>query len=240
MNAEFIEIAEALKYSKIERLRAFSTNITPNAVNDILKASISEPYAILFLKSTLMQITPYGTRLSIVYLHRKNEENYLLAHPEPTDKFLRQIFTGFELVTYKLCHIHLHQLSRDYHWETEKTRQRIRKIKRCIAVNDWDEYVELFDEIFFVRDAFAHSFIDIEDIKYRHVRLADCFGDSYLGGSMRDAERYGARIFMDDVAALFAPIMSVFETIQLKQIDERKFAKLCDRLMASRSLAPGP
>jgi hypothetical protein len=240
MNAELIEIAEALKYSKIERLRSFSKNVTPDGVNDIFKASISEPYAIVFLKSKLIQITPYGTRLSIVYSHGKKVDNYLLAHPDLTDKFLRQIFTGFELVLYKVCHIHIYEQSREYHWETEKTRQRIRKVKKLVAIDNWQEYLELFDEIFFVRDAFAHSFIDIDDIKYRHVRLADCFGDSYLGRSMRSAAEYGGRIFMDDVAALFAPIMSVFETIQLKQIDERKFAKLCDRLMTSRSLEPGP
>ena len=109
-----------------------------------------------------------------------------------------------------------------------------------VSVGNWREYVELFDEIFYVRDAFAHSFIDIENVKYRHVRLVDCFGNLYLGVSMRDAENHGARIFMEDVAALFAPIIRVFETIQLKQIDEKKFAKLCDRLMMSRSLAPGP
>ena len=133
MNAELIEIAEALNYSKLERLRLFSKTITPNVANDILKASISEPYAILFFKAKLMQITPYGTRLSIVYSPHKSEENYLLAHPELSDKFLRQIFTGFELVLYKLCHIHLHEQSRDYQWETEKTRQRIRKIRQCVS-----------------------------------------------------------------------------------------------------------
>jgi len=82
--------------------------------------------------------------------------------------------------------------------------------------------------------------MEIEDIKYRGVPLSECFGDSYLGNHMRAAAAYGARIFMDDVRTLFEPIMDAFETVQLKQIDERKFAKLCDRLMTPRSLAPGP
>ncbi len=63
MKTELIEIAEALKYSKIERLKAFSKHITDETVNDILKASIAEPYAILFFSRKLIQITPYGTRL---------------------------------------------------------------------------------------------------------------------------------------------------------------------------------
>lgn len=55
----------------------------------------------------------------------------------------------------------------------------------------------------------------------------------------RDQRVCGARIFTDDLATLFAPIMKAFEAIQLKQIDKRKFAKLRARLMMSRSLAPG-
>jgi hypothetical protein len=39
-NAELIKLAEELKYSKIERLKAFSKNITADAVNDILRPSI--------------------------------------------------------------------------------------------------------------------------------------------------------------------------------------------------------
>jgi hypothetical protein len=71
------------------------------------------------------------------------------------------------------------------------------------------------------------------------VRLEECFGDSYLCRSLRGAGEYGARLFMEDVVTLFTPIMKVFERVQLKQIDEGKFAKLCDRLMTPRSLAPG-
>jgi hypothetical protein len=186
-----------------------------------------------------MQITPYGTRLGIVFSRGKIHENYLLAHPNLDDKFLRQIFTGFELLLYKLCHIHFHEQSREYQWETEKTRQRIRRLKTVLDVSSWLDYTEGFDEIFFVRDAFAHSFIEIENIKYRGIPLSECFGNSYLGDSMRGAAADGARIFMDDVTILFEPIMNVFKTIQLRQIDERKFAKLCDRLLTSRSLAPG-
>jgi hypothetical protein len=63
MNEELIEIAEALNYSRIGRLKASSKGISAEAVNDILTSSISEPYAILFFNSKLMQmITPYGTR----------------------------------------------------------------------------------------------------------------------------------------------------------------------------------
>jgi hypothetical protein len=45
---------------------------------------------------------------------------------------------------------------------------------------------------------------------------------------------------MDDLMALFDPVMELFQKHQLKQIDAKKFYKLCDRLLMSRSLAPGP
>jgi hypothetical protein len=41
MNVELIEIATALKYSKLERLKSISKNIADDGVNEILKASIS-------------------------------------------------------------------------------------------------------------------------------------------------------------------------------------------------------
>ncbi len=48
MNEELIEIAEAISYSKLERLKVFSKKISAEEVNDILRFSISEPYVILF------------------------------------------------------------------------------------------------------------------------------------------------------------------------------------------------
>jgi hypothetical protein len=108
---------------------------------------------------------------------------------------------------YKLCHIHLHGQSREYQWESKKNRQRIRRLKTVLNVSSWSDYTEGFDEIFFVRDAFVHSFIEIENIKYRGIPLSECFGNSYLGDSMRGAAADGARIFMDDVTILFEPII---------------------------------
>jgi hypothetical protein len=198
MKAVLIHIAEALNYNKIDRLRSYCENVTWEVVNQVLTASISESYAILFFRGSVIQITPFGTKMSFT-IAKEFADNYLLLFPNLDDKFLRRVFTGFELVIFKLCHICLENQKREYHWETEKTRQRLLRLKSVVKVDNWPDYMELFDEIFFVRDAFAHSFIDIEDIKYRKVRLRDCFGDSYLGRSMREGEAYGACIFMDDV-----------------------------------------
>ena len=237
MKLEFLTLAEALKYRKIERIRQLDDRTSSDALYDIIRLAIVEPYAILIFPGKCFQITPFG--MSFSHSLTRRNETYLIAFPHLEEKYLRQVFTGFELVLYKICHIALEDQRPDYHWETQKTRQRFRRLKKLLDVPDWAEFEYLFDHIFFVRDSFAHSFIPLEDIKYRGVPLGECFGVSYLGRSMNDGKDYGARIFVDDLKTLFDPIMKVFEQHQLKQIDAKKFHKLCDRLLMSRSMMPG-
>jgi len=238
MKQEILMIAEALGYRKLERLRHLNGNVGDQLFLDILKASIIEPYAILFFPGKCFQVTPFGASFASAWSKARRSDNYLIAFPDLDEKFLRQAFTGFELVVYKVCHIVLENQNAEYQWETETTRQRIRRLQSLVSVTDWDSFFRLFDNIFFVRDAFAHSFIELKDIKYHGVPLDVCFGESFLGARRRDAQAFDARIFTDDLTALFDPIMKVFCAHQLKQIDATKFHKLCDRLLMSRSLAP--
>jgi hypothetical protein len=238
MKQEVLVIAEALKYKKLERLKRVHDKLGSDVLLDILRLSIVDPYAILFFPGKCYQITPFGTKFSLTLT--RNNASYLIAYPNLDEKFLRQLFTGFELVLYKICHIVLEGQKTEYHWETQKTRQRFRRLKPLLALPDWTEFERLFDNIFFVRDAFAHSFIDLEDIKYDGVPLSECFGESYLGHTRADGKSYGARIFTNDLRELFEPIMNLFGQHQLKQIDARKFHKLCDRLLMPRSMSPGP
>jgi len=238
MKREILVIAQELGYSKVDRLRD-ADNISDQALLDILKTSIVEPYAILFFPGKCFQITPFGMSLSLLLSMNQQTDNYLIAFPELDEKFLRQAFTGFELVVYKICHIALESQRTDYHWETEKTRARFRRLQPLLALPDWNSYFELFDEIFFVRDAFAHSFIPLVDIRYRQVRLDDCFGESFVGHTRDAAATYGARIFLNDLRTLFDPVMNLFKQYQLKQIDSSKLFKLCDRLLMARTLSPG-
>jgi hypothetical protein len=240
MKQDLLMIAEALGYRKIERLRNAEEKISNELLLDVLKASISEPYAILFFPGKCFQITPFGMSFAHAASLLRACDNYLIAFPDLEEKFLRQAFTGFELLLYKTCHIVLEKSRPDYHFETEKTRQRIVRLQSVLSLADWEPYARLFDEIFFVRDAFAHSFIPLADIKYAGVPLSECFGSSFIGHTRRNAEAYGRRIFMDDLDKLYAPIMDLFREHQLKQVDAEKFHKLCDRLLMARSLSPGP
>jgi len=238
MKQEILAIAEALKYKKLGRLKQTHEKVDVDALLEILKSSIVDPYAILFFPGKCYQITPFG--MSFAHALSRNDASYLIAFPDLTEKFLREAFTGFELVLYKICHIVLEDQRTEYHWETQKTRQRFRRLKPLLAVSDWAEFERLFDNIFFVRDAFAHSFIPLDEIKYNGAPLSECFGGSFLGHTRRDAASYGARIFTDDLTKLFEPVMTLFCQHQLKQIDARKFHKLCDRLLMPRSMSPGP
>jgi hypothetical protein len=237
MRDDVLRIAEALNYKKMDRLRA-ARDVDSDALLEILKSSIVDPYAILFFPGKCFQITPFGMMFSRVLTPK--DVNYLIAHADLEEKFLRQAFTGFELVLYKICHIALEDQKPEYHWETQKTRQRFRRLKQLLDVPDWPDFEQLFDNVFFVRDSFAHSFVPLEDIKYKGVPLKYCFGYSYRGRALRDAKEHGASMFTDDLEKLFAPIMKLFYEHQLKQIDARKFHKLCDRLIMPRSMSPGP
>jgi hypothetical protein len=235
LSQDILMIADALAYKRLDRLRQADT-VSDDVLLDILKSSITEPFAILFFPAKCFQITPYGLKFGHILSYR--DADYLIAFPELDEKFLRQAFTGFEFVIYKICHLVLEDQNPEYRWETQSTRQRFRRLKPILSLSDWNSFYELFDNLFFVRDAFAHSFIELSDIKYDGVRLGDCFGDSHVGHTRRDAETAGARIFTDDLATIFSPIMKLFCEHQLKQIDAKKFHKLCDRLLIKRSLSP--
>jgi hypothetical protein len=234
---ELLTIATGLRYPKLERLEDWADNADHQVISDVIKSVIRAPYTILFFPGKCLQITPFGwsfTRFST------RESHYLLSQSALDEKFLRQAFTGLELVIYKICHIALEGQRSDYHFETQKLAPRFRRLRPLLNVPNWSDFEGLFDEISFVRNAFAHSFVPVEELLYCGVPLSACFGDSYLGRTSRDAEPLGARIFTDDLTELFSPVMDVFHKHQLEQIDEKKFERLCDRLLMKRSLSPRP
>src|SRR6187397_2780283 len=129
MKHEVLMIAEALSYKKLGRLRSMAGSDNDNLLLDILKASIVEPYAILFFPGKCLQITPFGASFASAWAKARRSDNYLIAFPELDEKFLRQVFTGLELVIYKVCQIVLEDQKPEYQWETETTRQRMRRLK---------------------------------------------------------------------------------------------------------------
>lgn len=200
---------------------------------EMLRDSIKGDHALLLLPDALVDLSLYGHKISFSS-PSPNTDNHLIKHPDLGEKYLRRVFTGFELLLYKLCHLLFEQGRFDYKWETEKSRSRFRKILGQFDTNDRAALADMFEEIFYVRDAFAHSFVDLADIIYRDIPLKHCFGETYLGG---DYDHAPFR-FIDDLNFLYSPFVAKFREMQWHQFDKNKFGAVCSAHIAKRSLGP--
>jgi hypothetical protein len=102
MEEELRQIGRALGYKKIERVISAAEDKNFEVGSEILRHSIRDNYAILFINSTTIQISPYGFNLSVAF-PKGSIENNITKHPKLDEKFLRTVFTGFELILYKTC-----------------------------------------------------------------------------------------------------------------------------------------
>lgn len=71
----------------------------------------------------------------------------------------------------------------DYTFESSTTFKRFKRLQSCISVTNWGEFFKSFEDFWYVRDAFSHTFIDLDKITYRDVPLDSCFGYTYTGAS---------------------------------------------------------
>jgi hypothetical protein len=227
-------LAEQLSYAKTQRLAEWA-KLNMEKSDRLLGASVRTERAIFFFPNVMFEISPFGG-IHRYLLPSANEVsgNYILFGPELSEKYLRKLFTGLELVLFKLYHVACKNSEPSVHFEQLKTKQTLNKLRKTLGMPDWDQYTTLFDELFFVRNAFAHSFVELEDIKYFGFPLRECFGDSYLGRSYRGNE--AARIFMDDARAFVQPLITTFSRFQMEQIDKDKLFRLCISVLKMRSL----
>ncbi|MEA2895453.1 MAG: hypothetical protein QOJ84_1068 [Bradyrhizobium sp.] len=58
MKQDFLMIAEALSYKKLERLRHAGNKVGSDVLLDIIKLSIVDPYAILFFLESVFKSRP--------------------------------------------------------------------------------------------------------------------------------------------------------------------------------------
>lgn len=231
-------VAKELGYPKIDRLNAWTSQNIVRA-NGIIEASVKTERAILFFQGAMFEVSPFGSVHHFFGISsREKAPNYLLFGPELNEKYLRHLFTGIELIIFKLYHIACKNNDPDIHFEQQKTKQTLNRLREIIDQSDWENYVNLFDELFFVRNAFAHSFIDLEKIRYRGVALKRCFGETYLGRYYGPEIGGSCPIFFEDVCSFVNPLIDAFRRFQLKQIDDRKLFRLCNNELKTRNLAP--
>jgi hypothetical protein len=228
-------VARELGYPKLERLAAW-TNSNFEKANDLIQASVRTERAILFFPGAMFEVSPFGSIHRYFLLKADaRDDNYLLFGPNLDEKYLRRLFTGIELIVFKLYHIACTSSNPNVHFEQFKTKQLLNRLRTILNLQNWAEYIEIFDELFFVRNAFVHPFVGLENITYRGVRLRDCFGDSYLGHSY-DLDSDDVRKFTDDVRAFVKPLIENFCRFQLEQIDKEKLFRLCNSILKARSL----
>jgi hypothetical protein len=226
-----LTVSHALGYDKIERLRRDIETHDDRVLISVLEGAISSTNALFFFPGKFYEISPFGTKLtSFAAKDTAYLSNFILSWPALDERFLRRLFTGVELLVFKICHFLLENQSRSYHFESERLRKRVRRIESLLEVADWRSYLEILDEILFTRDAFAHSFLDIFDITYKGKPLRICFED-------RTSAATGDVTFMDDIRFFFDPIFRVFLQHQLSQVDKEKLFRACDQLIKRRTLA---
>lgn len=243
---DLIEFSDALGYKKVGSLRNLFSHIKADPEQreiledkaiSIIQHSVRNELSIFSFPGKFYEVSPFGYSSRHFKYSEHFSQNYILFDHDLNEKFLRKIFTGIELLLFKSIHIILHEQSADYTFEREKTYARLNALRDKLQIDDFCKYKSVFDDVFFVRDAFAHSFIKICDIKYNGVPLDECFGGSHLGKTLwRAIDDDGARCFIDDVKYIFAPLHSLFASVQLQQFDANKLFILCDALTRKRSL----
>jgi len=252
----FDYFTDALQYKKRARISS-ARNVSEGDFLKILESSIRSESAIFFFDNLFFEIGTYGSSYH-TYLpgsdcnggpfdprvprsERKGPVSGFLTHDQDIDdKYFRKLFTGIEFIAYKLCHIIEYNFNYEYNFETEKAIARIKKLSKrfCELKCGLDEqlYISNLNEVWFVRNSFAHSFVDLEIIKYRGVELRRCFGKSCKGRGDIFNEGFCGNIFMNDVHSLLEPLVSLFVYYQLEQIDSNKFFRLCDHRLKEKSL----
>jgi hypothetical protein len=172
-------------------------------------------------------------------IRNSDDQNYIMHWAQLDESFLRKVFTGAELLLYKLVVIYDLQPSKKYSFEKEKA---LKRFRRLADRNILDSKLEpIFKEILHTRNAFAHSFLPIHEISYKDFPLEMCFGETINGGSYVDYDTFGDSkdgLFVSDARRITDHMIDRFCSRQLSQIDRNRLFRICDGLLTRRSLLP--
>jgi hypothetical protein len=226
----FRTVASELGYKKTDRVIA-SVADYDHAIGIISRAKLGA-HALIFNSPTdFFEVSEYGHSITLAGVgQNRPNQNHVTRWPELSEAFLRNLFTGTELLAFKACHIIFENQRYDYNWETEKTRIRVKKLLKHIDPSSAADRIADFEEIFYTRDAFAHTFVEIKNIKYKNTPLEYCFS--------KDSVHSTDFNFIDDVDVFLKPIFGIFIERQWEQFDKNRFCALCDAEVRTRSLGP--
>jgi hypothetical protein len=231
---------EHLNYPRRGEFETRKKSLCDRKTIDVLQHSITDSFAIFFFPALFYELSTFGARIHHWMARDQNDYNFLMHDARLDEKSLRRIFTGIELIVFKLFVLSTEGLSSRYDFESEKTKVRFGKLVRARVLDE--AFRDVFDEVLFTRNAFSHSFLDVGEIAYKTKPLHDCFGVSGVGRVHLNHDQFDnpndTGVFLFDTKRLTDHLVDRFRAVQFKQIDQEKLFKLCDRLLRERKMLP--
>jgi hypothetical protein len=225
-----------LEYPRLKKWNESSQGRQTDVLQ-LLRSSIKGSFAIFCLHATFFEISTFATKIHHWMTEKPDDYNFLTHSLSLDEKGLRGLFTGIELLLYKLD-----VLSRDVPGERFEGGKTIKRFNSLVKSNVLPgELKQLFDEVMFTRDSFAHSFLDVREITYYGVPLGSSFGTGRLSEHI-DENRFPnpdvPRVFTHDVRQFTDQLIAKFRPVQFQQLDKEKLFDLCDRTIQKRKMIP--
>lgn len=219
-----------LRYSKAELIKDLQGKNLHQTEISAIQHSIIPSFAVFALPGKFYEVSQFGYKLHC---------NYLMHGIQLDDASLRRLFTGIELLVFKLICLRT-EVGKRYDLESESATVRFGKLVKAGVLPK--SLKDAFDNITWTRHAFAHSFLEAHELPFRNVPLEDCFGTTFLGGQHLDETMFASDqqigVFIFEVQHLTDTLIECFRPVQFKQIDIDKLFSICDRLLRPRKLLP--
>lgn len=229
-----IQIAELIEYPRLNEINPKKLPQDIYSQLEFISKYTNDGFAIFFFSRNFIEC---GDKISVHFfgsIYSKNNLNYLTFNPEFNEKYLRKLFTGFEFLAFKLCKLHYHRDEYRYLFESEAISKRIKKIIKIFNVNS--KMKKDMYSLIGTRDMFAHSFIDLEHIRFEDCELQYCFGSSYTGERIGDSEN--TESFVQRSNEIMDFLVGKFVEVQKLQIDSSRFFSALEKVAFTRKLMP--
>jgi hypothetical protein len=208
-------------------------------VRDIIHSSCRFDESIFFYDGKFFQFSQFGFSMRFFgskNVDKESKANFLITGFDLNEKSLRNLFTGIEFILYKLVQLAVEPRPHRYNIEKERLSVRFAKLRNSGFLQSVDR--DVFDEIVFCRNAFSHSFVEIDAIEYFDIQLALSFDHAkWLSNFQRfghDEDERPERFFSHDVRDVTNIMINEFRPIQYKQMDVDKLHMLLKKIIPRR------
>jgi hypothetical protein len=233
MTLQWLEpLLKSARYGRLDELNSVSHKDKDQQVMQIVQSCVRFTDCAFFYDNNFFYLSPFGFKLSNYSLFMNDKSclpsNFLASNLQMDVKSLRTLFTGIEFLLYKAIQLRLEENPYKYSIESEKASARFSRLRNQGQLKNVDE--NEFNEIMKTRNAFAHSFVDIEEIEYSKSELEYCFESSrfeHLATKFNlDRKARPTRFFKSDATALTNELIREHQEVQMNQIDGQKLNSL--------------